>query len=610
MKRNGIKRLLALSAATILALTALAGCGGSASTSEAPKEEAAAEEEAPAEETAEAPAEEAPAEEAPAEEGGHANHITLAIQESGRVKDYDTNYLTKYLEEQLDCDIEFQFLSEEDGPTKIALMAADGNNLPDIIFFPEAFTESGYEYGQQGFLVPWDEYIGTDLMPNYNALPQDVKDRIYQNLVEADGHMYNLPKHDVNWWNTSPWRPFINVDWLEKLGLEVPTTTEELKEVLIAFRDQDPNGNGIQDEIPLTGNFERDSYGRNVIYGLINCFTFFNGFDENVGLAVADDGKTIYAPWTTDEWRQALAYMADLYAEGLLTSEVFTNTDEAIKATLNNDPNIVGMIYTGTLGGWTDRATNPNMGQMDLIKPVSGRADGRSFSCMNTGKVYTMGGIVNGPNVEFAVKFFDMFMNWTTIEVSEYGEEGVHWTEDPDELAKWSEAGGALDWIDYGFVDDIVLLVYDMDGGDNNETWDGVHPSYWTDASQIATGSMPEEGVDPRADFTYGIRPKNTTRNAQWPDYLLGRIVYTPEEREAISEYRVSIPEYVDKCMVDFITGARPLDDWDAYVEEVNNMGQEEWTRISQEAFDRLPITITKESSGWQWTGTNSKDIE
>lgn len=43
----------------------------------------------------------------------------------------------------------------------------------------------------------------------------------------------------------------INKVWLDKLGLEVPTTLAELKEVLIAFRDGDPNGNGIQDEIPM-----------------------------------------------------------------------------------------------------------------------------------------------------------------------------------------------------------------------------------------------------------------------------------------------------------------------------------------------------------------------
>ena len=49
---------------------------------------------------------------------------------------------------------------------------------------------------------------------------------------------------------------WFNYDWLEKLGLEEPQTTEELYEVLKAFKTQDPNGNGKANEIPLTGSIE------------------------------------------------------------------------------------------------------------------------------------------------------------------------------------------------------------------------------------------------------------------------------------------------------------------------------------------------------------------
>ena len=46
---------------------------------------------------------------------------------------------------------------------------------------------------------------------------------------------------------------WINQTWLDNLGLDVPTTTEELYTVLKAFKENDPNGNGIQDEYPLVG---------------------------------------------------------------------------------------------------------------------------------------------------------------------------------------------------------------------------------------------------------------------------------------------------------------------------------------------------------------------
>lgn len=46
----------------------------------------------------------------------------------------------------------------------------------------------------------------------------------------------------------------INKSWLEKLGLEVPKTWDDLTKVLTAFKNDDPNGNGEADEIPMLIN--------------------------------------------------------------------------------------------------------------------------------------------------------------------------------------------------------------------------------------------------------------------------------------------------------------------------------------------------------------------
>ena len=61
------------------------------------------------------------------------------------------------------------------------------------------------------------------MIPNYND---------YENIRTSQGY-------------------YIRKDWLRKLGLKEPKTVEELYEVLIAFRDKDPNGNGKKDEIPV-----------------------------------------------------------------------------------------------------------------------------------------------------------------------------------------------------------------------------------------------------------------------------------------------------------------------------------------------------------------------
>ncbi len=67
--------------------------------------------------------------------------------------------------------------------------------------------------------------------------------------TSADGNIYSMTQYEPQAWNMTPYRLYINQTWLDKLGLNVPTTTDEYKEVLKAFATQDPNGNGQADEI-------------------------------------------------------------------------------------------------------------------------------------------------------------------------------------------------------------------------------------------------------------------------------------------------------------------------------------------------------------------------
>ena len=69
--------------------------------------------------------------------------------------------------------------------------------------------------------------------------------------MAADGHIYTIPFINTSATGKMGFKQWINTKWLETLGMEIPTTVEEFKEVLIAFRDEDPNGNGEKDEIPL-----------------------------------------------------------------------------------------------------------------------------------------------------------------------------------------------------------------------------------------------------------------------------------------------------------------------------------------------------------------------
>lgn len=91
--------------------------------------------------------------------------------------------------------------------------------------------------------------------------PAEQRKSILAQVTMPDGEIYSMPKYDeVLWTLMGNYHAFINADWLEKLNLEMPETTDELVEVLKRFVNDDPNGNGKNDEIGIvscvtSGNF-------------------------------------------------------------------------------------------------------------------------------------------------------------------------------------------------------------------------------------------------------------------------------------------------------------------------------------------------------------------
>ena len=167
------------------------------------------------------------------------NKLVVAIQTNSFVTDYDNNYMTKYLEDKLGIDIEFYQLpaATEEVRTKVSLMATSADNLPDILIVGNALTpETILEYGSSGVFLPLNEYTSdASKMPNYNAIPEEDRKVMESAQTMADGNRYSLSSYEPETWNLTPNRTFINKAWLDKLGLDMPKTTEELKTVLKAF---------------------------------------------------------------------------------------------------------------------------------------------------------------------------------------------------------------------------------------------------------------------------------------------------------------------------------------------------------------------------------------
>lgn len=593
-KRQLTAAVLASAMAATLALT---GCGDSGDSATTAKTEASqTEKETEADKDSdETKTEATEAEETKKDAGdasggdeaiGNGETLVIGMQTNTYITDYKDNYLTKKLEEELNVNLEFYELPQTaaDLQSKLSLMVTNPDTLPDIIITTALSQESILDYGTKGAFLPLNEYMkNTDTAKYLSQIQEDDLNRIFKDMTSADGNMYALPNYTMATWNMTPSRFYINQTWLDTLGMEVPTTTDELKEVLKAFVTQDPNGNGVADEIGIYGQAS-GTYGEDTIDALINAFVFYNGGSQNGGLSLDETGETVMAPFMTEEWRDALRYLNSLYQEGLIDPSVFTNDSTQFKATLNNETNIVGLTTAGSYSSnWTDCDNNANFLEMDMIAPFSG-PEGVCYTpyteyASNPAFFITS----NCENPELAFRLGDYFYKPEISHTARWGEEGVDWTSDPDVCKDYTNG-----YIEAGIADEITLLsLTNIWSEPSNQFWHNMNPFY---------ESLEDSNSNTSALSPYNENKKSAPLNARnvelyldkHPDQVLPLLHYTQEEAEQISQIITDVKDFIDNTKAEFITGNRDIESgWDTYLEELNNLGIQDWMAVAQTAYER-----------------------
>lgn len=509
--------------------------------------------------------------------------LVVGIQTDSYVTDYSDNYLTKLLEEELNVSLEFYELpaNAEDTKTKISLMATNGEDMPDVLMTTCLSPELVQEFGAKGLFIPLNDYVAQE-GTNYQKMDEKDREVIERGMTSADGNMYALPNYCDAPWNFTPNRLFINTTWLDKLGLEIPKTTDELHQVLKAFHDNDPNGNGQQDEIGVYG-YSDGTYGQDTIDSLMNSFVFYNGGGQNGGLALDESGKQVIAPFVTEEWKQGLMYLNQLYQEGLLASSIFTDDDTQYKATLNLDTNVVGLVSAGSTSNWTDCDNNPNFLEMDMIEPLTG-PNGVCYTPYSEYSPNSAFFITSGcKNPDLAYQLGDWFLDYEHSRIARFGEKGVDWSDDEktcDETTNAYKETGLTDTLD-------CVQLTNIWSEPSNKFWHNMNPYYENRSASYKTAN----GLTPFDESSKSGMLQ--TYNIEWyadkhPQNVLPLLHYTSEESQECSEIIMNVKELVDQAKAQFIIGERNFEDgWDAYLAELSNLGLERWMEIAQQAFER-----------------------
>ena len=497
--------------------------------------------------------------------------LTALFVSHSATKDVEEMKWLQEIEEECNVEVEWEQVRADWETVKSTRFAS--GDIPDLLF--NATTNSDYT-----------KYTGlfqdlTDLIeenaPNIQEMFTNVPDTKTL-ATSGDGKIYSIPKMQTVWPKTNTVL-FINKTWLDNLGLEMPTTFSEFEEVMKAFKEKDPNGNGQADEIPLDYN----AYGGNNVwfnsaYSLLKLF-------PSMGIQLTDtitDGyfvedKTVKCFAIDDRYKQFIKTMNRWYEEGLINPNAITNDYSAYQSLSRGNEN--GEAVVGACFAWeeTDKFGNELATQYEPVPPLV-YDDGVEAGTYETYWNYDFDQLnmqtdrvamnANCENKEAAMKFIDAFYDKTTSVEVLFG--GI--------------SDGCVEKVD----DNNYKVLPPQD-----ETMD---PGTWKWTSTFADfGPMyirEDVNIEMSQDMTNALEERtvyedalNTiTEDNYYPQLFMK---YSEADQNTLAMNQANINNIIDNYWSLWITGESDIDaDWESYVESVEGAGLQQNLEIRQAAFD------------------------
>lgn len=430
------------------------------------------------------------------------------------------------------------------------LLIAQGN-MPDIVG-GHLIKQPVNEFGPQGAFVPLNDLVA-EHAPNIQAF-WDAHPEVLASITAYDGNYYYIPylpdgKYGRAW--------FIRQDWLDKLGLEQPQNVEELEAALIAFRDSDPNGNGLKDEVPY---FARQWEEVNRLLTLWDARS--SGSDTYHDFYITDDGS-IQHPYAQEAYRDGISNIARWYAEGLIDAEIFTRGSSARDFLLSENLGGLTHDWFASTSGYNGKLSETVEGfnfipflppasaggvRMEEHRRIPVKPDGWAISHTNDHVIET-------------IKYFDFWFTEEGRLMSNFGVEGK----------TWNMIDGEPVYTD---------AVLNSDAAVNSQMYlEGaqIQRGYWQDYRYEWqwTAQAAREGIE-----LYDTEDLLV-------DQFLG-VAFTQDEQAIYDRYWPSLRTYMLERNQAWILGTGDIvEDWDSYIETLNEMGYQEVLEVINTAYKR-----------------------
>jgi len=465
--------------------------------------------------------------------------------------------LLQEVEDKTNVHIEFEDITGTAWKEKKGIKMASGD-LPDAIMGTFAFTDIDLiNYGSQGLFKPLEK-LSEEYAPNFmKALKDDPE--LKKNITTSDGHIYAVPSYDDGFVPTTREAFYINQVWLNKLNLKVPTTYDEFYEVLKAFKDKDPNGNGKKDEIPMTFSTQNNYASE--------WFASFGVLDYPDNHIAVKNGKVIYSA-IQPEYKEAIKYFNKLFSEGLVDKETFTQDSKVFNAKLKAAPErIVGAFKAWRSTSWSIPG-GPNEKDYIAIPPLKGPNGLQKWPQYITAKgLKNRGSFVipsSSKKPELAMRWVDNFISEEySIQTNLGYKIGTHLEKTSDGKYK-------------------ILRAPDMNKPGENLLTTGSGEVYILKQEHVKKFLETPPHMVEKYDLDKIYEKYLVGANEYFP-----KVFFTAKESEQLAQYQADITPYVNGLYAKWMMDGGIDAEWDAYNKKLKDMKLDELLKVYQGALDR-----------------------
>ncbi len=492
-------------------------------------------------------------------------------------KGYDDNEVLNQM--QKDAGIHIQWNVMSDSLSEQVNIRIAGRQLPD------AFLGVGFNnydlttYGSDGAFIDLTPYLTEEYMPNLTKILEENPD-IRSAITMSDGCIYGLPsgermgtagigaEEDYSIY-TVPQFSMINKAWLDALGMEVPTTLDELHDALVAFQENDMSatyyGNDKGSTIPMSTGFDQWCWGQNIFYA---GFGFTNWPNDVINdLVLEPDGKAAFV-CASDQYRKALTYFHDWYAEGLMDVEMFSQSDTQLISKCSQG-------YVGVSTWWYIEELMGDYADDYVFLPVLDGPEGTHNVTVRTGGASSSGNLSITSACKSPanlLKFFDQWYDPEHVMQLQYGPIGTYFT-GQDENGIWQSISDAEAKEKFG-----------KSAGELKGEYEVYGPKLILSDYYSTTFKMEDRAIE-RLEDLYHFWMPYVDNTASYPIDC----VYTEDELDVIDRYKTDFENTVSEQEGLWLKEGGPTDaEWESYLTRLTEKcGMNQLLEVYQAAYDR-----------------------